>query len=124
MLLTAGLTAGGARARAAAGARCARSSRSPCRRSARRALLLLVGAFEFTPRSGVPTAGILIGGALTATTLTGRRLLESLVGETNEIEARLCLGDDARTALAPAVRRARHDRPDPGRSTRRAASAS
>lgn len=68
--------------------------------------LLLVGAFDFTARSAVPTAGILIGGALAATTLTGRRLLESLVDEVGEIEARLCLGDDARTALAPAVRRA------------------
>lgn len=68
--------------------------------------LLLVGAFDFTARSGVPTAGILIGGALTATTLTGRRLLEVLVDGAGEIEARLCLGDEARSALAPAVRRA------------------
>ncbi len=68
--------------------------------------LLLVGAFDLTARSAVPTAGILIGGALAATTLTGRRLLESLHDEADEIEARLCLGDRAREALAPALRRA------------------
>lgn len=67
-------------------------------------LLLLVGAFATTPRAAVPTAGILIGGAMIATTLTGRRLLESLREEMDEIEARLCLGDDARTALAVPVR--------------------
>ncbi len=67
--------------------------------------LLLVGAFDFTARSGVPTAGILIGGALAATTLTGRRLLEALVDEAGEIEARLCLGDAARAALQPSVRK-------------------
>jgi putative ABC transport system permease protein len=69
-------------------------------------VLLAVHAFEATPRAAVPTAGILIGGAMAATTLSGRQLLAALHGEADEIEARLCLGDDARTALAPAVRRA------------------
>jgi putative ABC transport system permease protein len=72
------------------------------------AALLAVGAFAFTPRAAVPTAGILIGGAMAATTLTGRRLLESLRDEVPEIEARLALGQAARAALAPAVRRALH----------------
>jgi putative ABC transport system permease protein len=54
----------------------------------------------------VPTAAILIGGAMTATTLTGRRLVEGLRAEADEVEARLCLGDDVRSALAPVVRRA------------------
>jgi putative ABC transport system permease protein len=70
--------------------------------------LLAVGAFAFTPRAAVPTAGILIGGAMAATTLTGRRLLESLRDDAPEIEARLALGHAARAALAPAVRRAIH----------------
>ncbi|MEA2192255.1 MAG: UDP-glucose/iron transport system permease protein [Solirubrobacteraceae bacterium] len=105
MLGTAGLTAGG-RLRGLPGARRRALVAIAVPALGATGALLLVGAFELTPRSGVPTAGILIGGALTATTLTGRRLLESLAGETNEIEARLCLGDDARTALAPAVRRA------------------
>lgn len=71
-------------------------------------ILLAVGAFDFTPRAAVPTAGILIGGAMAATVLTGRRLLEGLNDDLPEIETRLALGDDARAALAPAVRRAVH----------------
>src|SRR5258707_15212789 len=70
--------------------------------------LLAMGAFDFTARAAVPTAGILIGGAMAATTLTGRRLLESLHDEIPEIETRLALGDSARTALEPAIRRAVH----------------
>jgi len=70
--------------------------------------LLAVGAFEFTPRAAVPTAGILIGGAMAATSLTGRRLLEELDSAHAEIEARLCLGDSARDALRPTIRRAIH----------------
>lgn len=69
-------------------------------------LLLLVGAFSATPRATIPTAGILIGGAMLATTLTGRRLVDDLTGATDEIEARLALGDRARDALAPMTRRA------------------
>jgi putative ABC transport system permease protein len=70
--------------------------------------LLAVGAFATTPRAAVPTAGILIGGAMVATTLTGRRLVEALRDDEAEIEARLCLGDDVRAALSPAIRRAIH----------------
>ncbi|MSW49688.1 MAG: hypothetical protein F2817_02200, partial [Actinobacteria bacterium] len=55
-------------------------------------LLVLVGAFEATPRAVVPTAGILLGGAMAATTLTGRRMLEGLRDDRDEIETRLCLG--------------------------------
>lgn len=67
-------------------------------------ILLLVGAFELTARAIVPTAGILIGGAMAATILTGRRLLEHLDEGGAEIEARLCLGDPVREALRPAMR--------------------
>jgi putative ABC transport system permease protein len=70
--------------------------------------LLALGAFALTARAAVPTAGILVGGAMGATTLTGRRLLESLQDEIPEIEARLALGDAARTALEPVIRRAVH----------------
>jgi putative ABC transport system permease protein len=69
-------------------------------------ILIAVGAFEATPRAAIPTAGILIGGAMTACTLTGRRLLEGLAGDEDLIEARLSLGDRIRTALAPTVRQA------------------
>ena len=70
------------------------------------AILIAVGAFAPTPRAGIPTAGILIGGAMTATTLTGRRLLEGLEADVDEVETRLALGDRLREALAPTVRRA------------------
>jgi putative ABC transport system permease protein len=69
-------------------------------------LLVLVGAFQATPRAIVPTAGILLGGAMAATTLTGRRMLEGLHDELDAIETRLALGDDVRGALAPVVRTA------------------
>lgn len=45
---------------------------------------------------------------MAATSLTGRRLLESLTDDLPLIEARLALGDDARTALSPLVRRSVH----------------
>jgi putative ABC transport system permease protein len=69
-------------------------------------ILIAVGAFAPTPRAAIPTAGILIGGAMTACTLTGRRLLEGLTDDEDLIEARLSLGDRIRTALAPTVRQA------------------
>ena len=49
---------------------------------------------------------LLIGGAMTACTLTGRRLLEGLIADEDLIEARLSLGDSIRAALAPTVRQA------------------
>jgi putative ABC transport system permease protein len=70
------------------------------------AVLLAVGAFAATPRASIPTAGILIGGAMVATTLTGRRLIEGLAQSADEIETRLALGDRARDALAPLTRSA------------------
>lgn len=107
MVATAGLTAGGRLHGLPAGRTRALVAIAVPALSAT-ALLLAIGAFSFTARAAVPTAGILIGGAMAATTLTGRRLLESLRDDAAEIEARLALGDAARTALAPAVRRAIH----------------
>jgi putative ABC transport system permease protein len=69
-------------------------------------VLIAVGAFAATPRAAIPTAGILIGGAMTATTLTGRRLLEGLEADEDAIETRLALGDRLREALAPTIRQA------------------
>jgi putative ABC transport system permease protein len=107
MVATAGLTSGG-RLRGLPGARPRALVSIALPALAATGALLVVGAFDFTPRAAVPTAGILIGGAMAATTLTGRRLLESLRDDVPEIETRLALGDSARTALAPAVRRAVH----------------
>lgn len=69
-------------------------------------VLLVSGAFPATPRGVIPVAGILIGGAMAAVSVTGRRLLEELTDRLDEIETRLTLGATARAALAPSVRRA------------------
>ncbi len=107
MVTTATLTAG-SRLRGLPGARARALVSIALPALAATGVLLAIGAFAFTPRAAVPTAGILIGGAMAATTLTGRRLLESLQDDIAEIETRLALGDAARTALAPAIRRAVH----------------
>lgn len=107
MVATAGVTAGG-RLRGLPSARRRTLVAIAAPALLATAALLAVGAFALTPRAAVPTAAILIGGAMAATTLTGRRLLESLRDDEPEIEARLALGQSARTALAPAVRRAIH----------------
>jgi putative ABC transport system permease protein len=105
MVLTAALTSGG-RLRVVPGARRRVALAIGVPALAAVGLLLLIGAFAATPRAVVPTAGILIGGAMTAATITGRRLLEGLEDQSGEIEARLSLGDDAQTALRPVLRRA------------------
>lgn len=69
-------------------------------------VLLAAQAFPATPRGIVPVAGILIGGAMAAASLTGRRLLEELHDRIDEIETRLLLGASARDALTPSLRRA------------------
>ena len=43
--------------------------------------LLISGAFSTTPRELIPVAGILIGGAMVATSLTGRRLIDAIGDE-------------------------------------------
>ncbi len=86
-------------------------------------ILIAVGAFEPTPRAAIPTAGILIGGAMTATTLTGRRLLEGLDADAELIEARLASATGSATRSRR--RSARRSRPASSRpSTRRATSGS
>lgn len=105
MLVTASLTSGG-RLRPAPDARLRAAAAIGLPALGAVAVLLAVGAFPVTPRAVVPTAGILIGGAMVATTLTGRRLLEALHDDADEIETRLALGDSARTALAPFTQRA------------------
>lgn len=53
------------------------------------------------PTSGlavIPVAGILIGGAMTATSLAGRRAMDELTGRRGEVEAALSLGFSDRDA--------------------------
>jgi UDP-glucose/iron transport system permease protein len=56
------------------------------------ALLLGSGLVPASPLAVVPVAGILIGGAMTATTLAGRRALDELAARRGEYEAALALG--------------------------------
>ncbi|WP_222192456.1 ABC transporter permease [Modestobacter italicus] len=68
------------------------------------ALVLLSGA---VPRHGaavVPIAGIVIGGAMTATSLAGRRLRDELTQRRGEVDAALALGFLARDAVLEVAR--------------------
>ncbi|MFJ1702087.1 ABC transporter permease [Kitasatospora sp. NPDC088346] len=63
-------------------------------------LALLLGS-GLLPRQGIsviPVAGILIGGALSATSLSGRRALDELRTRRGEVEAALALGFEERDA--------------------------
>jgi putative ABC transport system permease protein len=77
--------------------------------------LLLSGLLPLTEVAVVPVIGILIGGAMTATTLAGRRTLDALTTRRGEVEAALSIGletrdsriliarDDAALALLPGL---------------------
>jgi putative ABC transport system permease protein len=60
--------------------------------------LLLSGLVPLTEVAVVPVLGILIGGAMTATTLAGRRTLDALTGRRGEVEAALSIGLETRDA--------------------------
>jgi putative ABC transport system permease protein len=66
--------------------------------------MLLTGAFSTTPRELIPIAGILIGGAMVATSVTGRQLAERVRDDVAAIETRLALGVPVKAALAGGVR--------------------
>jgi UDP-glucose/iron transport system permease protein len=69
------------------------------------ALLLAIRVVPPHPVAVVPIAGILIGGAMTATSLAGRRALDELAARRGEHEAALALGfsdpDAARLIVRP-----------------------
>jgi uncharacterized protein (TIGR00245 family) len=79
------------------------------------ALVLASGTVPLRGEAVIPVAGILIGGAMTATSLAGRRLHDELVHRRGEVEAALALGllprdavlliarPVAATALVPAL---------------------
>lgn len=70
--------------------------------------LFASGAFDLTPRELIPVAGILIGGAMAATSVTGRRMLDDVRTHVPLIETRLALGASVQDALKPLVRQATH----------------
>jgi putative ABC transport system permease protein len=56
------------------------------------AVLLLTGVLPSQPLAVIPTSGILIGGAMTACTLAGRRALDELATRRGEVEAAMSIG--------------------------------
>jgi putative ABC transport system permease protein len=73
-------------------------------------LVVATGAVPTTGIALVPVCGIVIGGAMTATSLAGRRALDELAGRHGEYEAALSLGllerDAAMELVRPAARQA------------------
>ncbi len=66
--------------------------------------LMAIGLLPAAPIAVIPTAGILIGNAMTATALAGRRGLDSLTERRGEYEAALALGLPPRDATLLVVR--------------------
>jgi len=79
------------------------------------AVLVGTGVVPFVPIAVVPVVGILVGGAMTATSLAGQRVRDALTARYGEVEAALALGfrerearllvarDDAGLALVPGL---------------------
>ncbi|WP_030901812.1 ABC transporter permease [Streptomyces sp. NRRL F-5126] len=78
------------------------------------AALLLTGLVPLKGIALIPIAGILLGGALTATVLAGRRALDELTQRRGEVEAALSLGFLDRDARLEVVRPAASDAQLPG----------
>jgi putative ABC transport system permease protein len=68
------------------------------------AVLFVSGTIPLNGPSLVPTAGIVIGGAMTAHTLTGRRAFDELRNGVGMYEAALALGMSRRDAVLEVVR--------------------
>jgi uncharacterized protein (TIGR00245 family) len=67
-------------------------------------LVLASGAVPLRGEAVIPVAGILVGGAMTATSLAGRRMREELTGRRGEVEAALALGLLRRDAVLEVAR--------------------
>jgi putative ABC transport system permease protein len=69
-------------------------------------VLFGLGVFPLRAQALIPLAGMMIGNAMTATVLVGRRVFEELRDKRGEVEARLALGIPSREAARPYVRAA------------------
>lgn len=65
-----------------------------------------LGVFRLTSRTLVPTAGLIVGNALTSTVVVARRTVDDLRDKRAEVEARLALGLPAEQAARPHIRSA------------------
>lgn len=68
--------------------------------------ILACRALPLEARTAVPLTAQLIGGAMTATTLTGQRLLDDVASAWDEVEGWLALGATPRQAVRELARRA------------------
>ena len=66
-------------------------------------VVFATGALPFGVRNLVAVGGITVGGAMTASTLAGRRFLAELAGRRAEVEGKLALGATMRQATADLV---------------------
>ncbi|MFD7609574.1 ABC transporter permease [Streptomyces sp. NPDC059828] len=78
------------------------------------AVLLLTGLVPVKGITLIPVTGILIGGALTATVLSGRRALDELAHRHGEVEAGMAVGLPDRDARMEVAREAASDALLPG----------
>lgn len=69
------------------------------------AIIFASGAVPFTGASLVPVAGIVIGGAMTASSLTGRRVFTAMRDEYGTLEAGLSIGLTRPEAIDEVIRR-------------------
>ncbi|MBA2738289.1 MAG: ABC transporter permease, partial [Nocardioidaceae bacterium] len=69
-------------------------------------VLFGLGVFPLEGRTLVPLGGMMVGNSMAATVLAARRVLEEATDKRAEIEARLALGQDSRTAMRPHLRSA------------------
>jgi UDP-glucose/iron transport system permease protein len=70
------------------------------------AVLFGAGVFAFEPQFIIPISGMLIGNAMTATSLAGTRLRDEIADKLTEVEARLALGVSIGEAMRVYTRRA------------------
>ena len=77
------------------------------------AVLILTGTLPASPAALLPTGGILIGGAMTATSLAGRRVTEELTHHRGSYEAALSLGMTRRQSVDLVARAAGDDVREP-----------
>lgn len=69
-------------------------------------VLFGLNVFPLQARALIPLAGMMVGNAMTATVLVGRRVFEELRDKRAEVEARLSLGLSSRDAARPYLRSA------------------
>ncbi|HEY8699345.1 MAG TPA: ABC transporter permease [Arthrobacter sp.] len=68
------------------------------------AIVFATGAIPFTPRYALAIGGIIIGNAMTITTLAGRRFTESVIERWDEVEGWLALGATPRQSTRELAR--------------------